>query len=353
MRRPTLFAVCALALSAGGARAQAPDTAAHLTFGAFVDSYYAWDFGRPDGHQRALVTQAARHDEFAINLAHVEARYQSPRARGRLALQAGTSVQVNYAAEPDSIGGSSNVLPHLQEAWAGVAVTPQIWVDAGIFLSHIGSESWISADNPTYTRSLPSELAPYYEAGVRATWSATPTLTAQLSVLNGWQNLSENNGSKAAGLRLDWTATPALTLSYSNFVGRERHATDEDQGLRVLNDVSARWARGPGTVVATVDVGTQEGDTWYTASLLGRWWVTPTVGINGRVERYDDREGVIVPLRTSGASVGVDVARGPALWRTELRTFFGSPDAVFPDRGSDDGLSKTNTALVTSLSLKI
>ncbi|HET7460847.1 MAG TPA: outer membrane beta-barrel protein, partial [Longimicrobium sp.] len=132
MTRRTLFATCALALSAGGAHAQAPDSAAHLTFGAFVDSYYAWDFGRPDGHQRVLVTQAARHDEFAINLAHVEARYQSPRARGRLAVQAGTAVQVNYAGEPDSLGGTSNFLPHLQEAWAGVAVTPAIWVDAGI-----------------------------------------------------------------------------------------------------------------------------------------------------------------------------------------------------------------------------
>jgi len=353
MPRRLAIAVGALALTAGAAHAQAPDTAAHLTFGAFIDSYYAWDFGRPGGHQRALVTQAARHDEFAINLAHVEARYQSPRARGRLALQAGTAVQVNYAGEPDSLSGTSNFLPHLQEAYAGVAVSPSLWMDAGIFLSHIGSESWISADNPVYTRSLPSELAPYYEAGVRATWQASPTLSAQLSVLNGWQNISENNGSKAAGLRLDWTATPALTLSYSNFIGRERHAADDEQGLRVLNDVSARWSQGPATVIATADVGTQEGDSWYAASLLGRWWVTPTVGINGRVERYDDRKGVIAELRTWGASAGVDVARGPALWRTELRSFFGSPDPVFPDRDGDAELGKTNTAIVTSLSLRI
>ncbi|HEU4562760.1 MAG TPA: outer membrane beta-barrel protein [Longimicrobium sp.] len=343
----------ALALMAGAAHAQTPDTTARVTFGAFIDSYYAWDFGRPPGHQRALVTQAARHDEFAINLAHVEARYQSSSVRGRLAVQAGTSMQVNYAGEPDSLGGVTNFFPHVQEAYAGVAVTPALWIDAGIFLSHVGSESWISADNPVYTRSLPSELAPYYQTGVRATWQATPALTAQLNLLNGWQNISENNGSKAAGLRLDWTASSALTVSYANFLGRERHGSTGDQGLRVLNDVSARWSRGPATLVGTVDVGTQEGDTWYAASLLGRWWVTPTVGINGRVERFDDRDGVIVPLRTNGASVGVDVARGPALWRTELRTFFGSPDPFFPDRDGDEGLSDTNTAIVTSLSVRL
>lgn len=354
MLRRFLIAAGALALTAGGAQAQAPDSAGSVTLGAFIDSYYAYDFGRPYPRQRAFVTQAARHHEFAINLAHVEAKYQSPRARARLALQAGTSVQVNYAAEPDTMGGFTNFFPHVQEAYAGIAVVPTLWVDAGIFLSHIGSESWISADNPTYTRSLPSEMAPYYQAGVRGTWQATPTLSAQLVVMNGWQRINENNGSKAAGLRVDWTATPELTLSYSNyFAGREAHGATGVQGWRTLHDVNARWSRGPTTVVATADLGTQAGETWYAASLLGRWWVTPSVGINGRVERFDDRDGVIVPLRTNGASVGVDVASGPALWRTELRAFFGSPDEVFPERESATGLSKSNAALVTSLSVRL
>lgn len=330
---------------------QEPDTTAHVTFGAFVDGYFAYDFNRPAGHDRAFTTQAQRHDEFNLNLAHVEARYQSPGARARLALQAGTSVQANYAGEPDSVAGFQNFLPHLQEAYAGVAVTPTLWIDAGIFFSHVGGESWISADNPTYTRSLPAEFSPYYETGVRATWQALPSLVATAVVVNGWQIISETNHDKAGGLRLDWTASPAVTLWYSNFVGREASAATGGQGVRFFNDFGARIAPSPRVLlIPTFDIGTQDGDSWYGASLVGRYAISPTVAVNGRVERYDDRDGVLAPgLRVNGASLGVDVARGPALWRTEVRGLFGAHDEIFP---SHDGAKTSDVAAVTSLAIR-
>jgi hypothetical protein len=345
-----LAGAAALAI-ATPAFAQEPDTTVHVTFGAFVDGYYAYDFNRPEGHDRAFTTQAQRHDEFGLNLAHVEARYQSPRARARLALQAGTSVQANYAAEPDSIAGFQNLLPYLQEAYAGVAVTPTLWVDAGIFFSHVGGESWISADNPTYTRSLPAEFSPYYETGVRATWQARPSLAVTAVVVNGWQNISENNGDKAGGLRLEWTAAPTATLWYSNFVGREASAATGNQSIRFFNDFGARIAPSARVLlIPTLDIGTQGGDTWYGASLVGRYAITPTVAVNGRVERYDDRHGVLAPgLRVSGASLGIDVARGPALWRTELRGLFGADGEIFP---SHDGAETSDVAAVTSLAIR-
>jgi hypothetical protein len=353
MRKIITAGALALALPAA-ALAQEADSTPRLTFGAFIDTYYAYDFGRPESHDRAFTTQAARHDELNVNLAHVSVQYAAPTTRARLALQAGTSVQVNYAFEPEEIGGQTNHLPLIQEATLGVAVAPTLWIDGGIFFSHIGSESWISIDNPTYTRSLPSEFAPYYQAGVRATWNATPTLTAQLNVINGWNLVAENNEDKALGVRLDWAASPALTVSYSNFVGREPHADLGEQGMRVFNDFSARFAPSERTtVVGTVDFGTQEGDSWYGASLLGRHWITPTLGINARVERFDDADGVVAPgLRTWGASVGVDVARGNAMWRTEAR-FFSADDAIFPDRDAGSGFSERSTALVTSLAIRI
>ena len=72
-----------------------PDTAVTVAFGGFVDSYYAYDFGRPVNFDRPFTTQAVRHNEFNVNLAYVEAKVSGPRVRGRLALQAGTSVQSN------------------------------------------------------------------------------------------------------------------------------------------------------------------------------------------------------------------------------------------------------------------
>ena len=347
----TLILAGAAALALATPSLAQVDTTAHVTFGAFVDGYYAYDFNRPAGHDRVFTTQAQRHDEFALNLAHVDAKYQSTRARARLALQAGTSVHANYAAEPDSIAGFQNLLPLVQEAYAGIAVTPRLWIDGGIFLSHIGSESWVSLDNPNYTRSLAAEFSPYYETGVRATWQAHPSLVATAVVVNGWQNISETNHDKAGGLRLDWTASPSITVSYSNFVGREASAATGDQDVRFFNDLSARIAPSSRVlIIPTFDVGTQDGDTWYGASLVGRYAVTPTVAVNGRVERYDDEDGVIAPgLRVNGASLGIDVARGPATWRTEVRGLFGADDAIFPGH---DGPKTSNVAAVTSIALR-
>ncbi len=64
----------------------------------------------------------------------------------------------------------------------------------------MGMESWISRDNPTYTRSLVAEYSPYYQSGVKFTWAPSSRITAQLDVVNGWQNISENNSGKGAGL---------------------------------------------------------------------------------------------------------------------------------------------------------
>jgi hypothetical protein len=126
-----------------------------VTFGAFIDTYFAWDFGQPDSFDRPYTTQPARHDEFNVNLAFLEAKLTGEKVRGRVALQAGTSVQANYAGEPNVGSVSGDDLARIiQEAWVGVRVSPKLWVDGGIYFSPIGWESFISWDNPTYTRSL-------------------------------------------------------------------------------------------------------------------------------------------------------------------------------------------------------
>src|SRR5581483_2607069 len=167
-----------------------------------------------------------------------------PRVRGRLALQAGTSVQSNYAGEPTNGAISGPTLArHIQEATAGFLVTRGLWVDAGIYLSHIGQESWISRDNPTYTRSLIADYTPYYEAGVKATWAATSRATLQLHALNGWQNISETNDDKALGFRVDYVVSPHVTVGYDNFLGNELPDTVVAR-VRFFNEVFGAFTGG-------------------------------------------------------------------------------------------------------------
>jgi hypothetical protein len=341
-----------LAAVAAHAQAPAPSPSASpspppetkVDWGAFVDTYYAWDFNRPAEFDRAYTTQPARHAEFNVNLAYVEARLQAPRVRGRLALQYGTSVQANYAGEPHigSISGP-DVSRYIQEATVGYQISPSVWLDGGIFLSHLGYEGWISRDNLTYTRSMVAEFSPYYEAGAKLTWTISPRVTGTVAVLNGWQDISVYNSPPAGGIRLDWAPTSNVTLSYDNFVGNA--AADADPvKLRLYHDLIVQVKAGNRWQLAGVlSYGRQtksDGQggtaTWWGGSAMAKLQATPRLAVVGRVETYSDPHQVIVvtglpdSFKASGASIGVDLTLARrVLWRTEFRGFV-SPRDVWP-----------------------
>ena len=366
---PTDTAVKATALDTS-VKAGKADTSVKINFGGFVDGYYAWDFDRPPTIDRSFaggapfMTQPARHNEFNVNLAYIDVKAEGPTVHGRLALQAGTSVQANYAGEATIGQISGPSLGRLmQEAYGGVKLANALWVDAGIFFSHLGMESWISRDNPTYTRSLVAEYSPYYQSGARLVWTASTKLTAQLDVVNGWQNISENNSGKGAGIRLDYTPATGTTVSYYDFFSDEA-----GNRLRTFNGVGARYAVGRWTLLGEADVGTQSESaadggtaTWSGFQATGRVQLTSVVAISGRVERYADPEQVLIvtgsfdgvpnpAFEANGASIGVDVApQSRALWRTELRGF-RNRKAVFPD-GTEPVRRRQDVFVVTSLAV--
>jgi hypothetical protein len=352
--------IALIALAAAVQATAVQDTSRHVAWGGFIDTYYAWDGGHPGSIDRPFTTQAARHNEFNINLAHVAVTLSGDRVRGRLALQAGTSVQSNYAGEPSVGTLSGNSLSrHIQEATVGARIATGLWADAGIYFSYIGGEGWISRDNATYTRSLVAEYSPYYLSGARLTWQPRRSpFTFQLHVMNGWQNISETNSDKAVGGRVDWQVSPALTLSYGNFFGNEL-PDSVPASTRAFNQVLAKLSLPAGLVVqGQFDYGKQGGSVWFGWTLTGRKPVTPAVAVAARLEQYSDPDQVIVvtgtpnPLKTVGGSLGLDVGRTDGLlWRTEVRGLRASAP-LFPSGGAANG-SRNSLLVVTSMALSL
>lgn len=351
-----IAAACTFAL-ATSVRAQS--SAPSITWGGYVDAYYAYDLGRPVTLDRAFTTQPARANEFNVNLAFVEAKLSGDRIRGRLALQAGTSVQSNYAAEP-TVGAISGpaLARHLQEAYVGVQLHDRLWVDAGVFYSNVGVEGWVSSDNLTLTRSLTADFSPYYSSGVRANWQASPRVAVRVDVINGWQNISETNTDKAIGTRVDLTLRDGLTASHYAFVGNEIGRLRLYTGLGLSGALTERTA-----IAANVDVGQQDAaagddaDAWLGGSLMLRRRLTERSSISARGEWYNDPSQVIIVtggpgFRAAGGSLGLDVTpRTGVLWRTEAR-LLSATEALFPDREAADGVGKQNVVLTTSLALR-
>lgn len=357
-----LLLLLILIAPAAGSQSTPRDTTLSVTWGAFVDAYYAYDFGSPPTFDRGFTTQAARANEFNVNLAHVDATIGGARLRGRLALQAGTSVQANYAGEP-AIGGTSgpSLARHLQEAWIGYKVHDRLWVDGGIFFSTAGAESWISSDNITYTRSLVADYSPYYSTGVRGVLQATPRLTVRVDLINGWQNISETNTDKAIATRVDYAPRTGMVLSHYAYAG-----TETGGRMRLFTGVSTVATLSERVKLeAEVDGGRQGraagsgSDTWFGGVLAARWALSGHAALILRGEWYRDPDQVLIVtggpdgFRATGGSLGLDVSPVAGfLWRTELRAL--SADApLFADRNAAGGVSKTNVVAVSAFSLRL
>jgi len=326
-----------------------------LAWGGFVDTYYALDFNRPKDGKRQYTTQPAKSNEFNINLAYVDVVLKKPKTRGRFALQMGNSVDLNYAAEkdPDS--------KFIQEAYIGQKIGEKTWIDAGIFLGNIGMESWISKDNYTYTRSLFLDYVPYYSAGIRIEHQINERELFQLQVLNGWQNIAENNESKAIGMQYKFIKNEKFTFTYNNFFGDEEVVSTRPRFRSYHNfifhfNLSEKWQ-----LLSGFDVGEQSQqenkgvDAWYATSIILRQILDAQKALAYRIEYYNDRHQANIVTNTPNgfevlsSSVNYDYKFDEKMmWRTELRGFY-SKDEIY-NRGSRY-FNRMNGFLTSSLSL--
>jgi len=326
-----------------------------LAFSGFADIYYAYDFNKPATHERpGFLYNHNRHNEFNVNLAFLKAAYTSDRVRGNLAVMAGTYAQYNLAAEPD-------LLRNIFEANAGVRLAPGLWLDAGVFLSHIGLESAISKDNYTLTRSLAAENSPYYESGVKVTYEAGSKWVFTGLVLNGWQNIREpeGNSSKALGTQIQFKPTDKILLNSSTFFGNEK--PDNAKQRRYFHNFYATFHLQPQLKLAAFfDIGAEkelEADsynTWYSPAILLRYDLSDKVAVAARAEYYRDENGVIISsgtpngFKTTGYSLNLDYAPATnVLLRVEGR-LLDSKNALFT---RDNRPVDKSTAITSSIAI--
>lgn len=325
------------------------------TVSGFVDVYYAYSFLSNPLRDRSYTTQPLKHNEVNLNLGVVDVKHQAENVRGRFALQTGTYVQANLAAEPE-------LLKHVLEGSIGTQFGNSVWVDVGIFPSHIGFEGIISKDNWTYSRSMLADYSPYYEAGVSVTANVSETFILRALVLNGWQNVGETNSDKAVGTQVSAKASDDLLLNWSSFVGNEQPDSIASR-MRIFNDLYGVIRLSPSWSMALVfDFGFQRQDSsstydlWHAASLMAHHSLNKQWSVAGRLEYFSDKTGVLIPtgtpnnFRTIAASVNVDFAPSKSLvWRVEARVF-KSADAVYP---TGAGPQKTDGFIVLSAAISL
>ena len=321
-----------------------PQTSKPLSFSGFAEAYYSYDFNKPPDNNRPFFLYSHnRHNEFNVNLAFIKGSYNAESIRANIALAVGTYMNANYAAEP-------GVLKNIYEGNVGVknhSKTKNLWIDAGIFSSHIGFESAQSSGCWSLTRSLVAENSPYFESGAKLTYTSdNGKLTLSALALNGWQRITRVNGNSLMswGTQIYIKPSDKVTFNYSTFLGTDK--PDSARLWRIYHNLYAIFQFNDKIgFIAGFDIGTEQvskgssdKNTWYTPVGILRFTPNSNWAIAIRGEYFDDENGTIIAtgtpngFKTFGASLNIDRNIGEhLLWRTEFRTF-SSKDEIFMKR---------------------
>ncbi len=306
----------------------------------YIETYYGYDVNKPANNNRpGFIYSHNRHNEFNLNIGLVRIAIADSNYRANFALMAGTYSNANLASEP-------GVLKNIFEANAGIRLSRKhaLWLDMGIFSSHIGFESAIGKDCWNLTRSMTADNTPYYESGAKISYTS-PNQKWNLAalVLNGWQRMQRvpGNSLPSFGTQVLYKPSDNLTFNSSTFAGTDK--PDTVRQMRYFHNfytiIQATKRFG---IIVGFDAGMEqksksstEYNYWANPTLITKFGLTDKASLSFRGEFYSDPNGVINATATTngfqtfGYSANFDYAVNTnILWRLEARGL-NSQDKIF------------------------
>jgi hypothetical protein len=262
----------------------------------FVDTYYSHNLNRPSSGQAMLRNFDVQDRAFSLNLVEL-ALEKKPAAdsRGgfRLDLDYGPTQDIVNAAEPGSKTTFQNIgqayLSYLAPAGKGLQI------DVGKFVTPAGFEVIKTKDNWNYSRSLLFALAiPYYHMGVRAGYAPSDKVGVTGFLVNGWNNVVDNNTGKTVAVQA--VVKPFSTLVVTEtYLGGPEQDNDNSEWRHVSDTVVTYPLSSRVSLAGNYDYGrdTESGATvkWQGVAAYLRYQPTAWFALTPRDEYYNDSEG--------------------------------------------------------------
>ncbi|MBK8012339.1 MAG: porin [Deltaproteobacteria bacterium] len=232
---------------------------------AFADTYFFWDFNQPKNpqfvyNQNPLHTFAVARG-FALNQAGLNVVYP--------AQPVGVTLSLRFGPGSERYGGNSPVgtvsLEMLKQAFATWAPTEALKIDVGRFDTIYGAEVTESFLNLNYTRGVVWFNQPATHTGVRLGYALSEELSATFLLVNGWNNVLDNNDMKSFGAQVAY-AMGDLNLILGTIFGPEQD--DNNKTFRVLVDFIANYSTDVFSLVVNGDY-LHEGDSSNVGAMLG------------------------------------------------------------------------------------
>lgn len=226
-----------------------------ITINAFASTSYTWNFNNPQDNQNQLRAFDFNHNTIAVDAAEVVVQ-KAVANKGdfgfRLDLAMGSVAQVAAARGlfRDPTTGIAGWFD-LQQAFASyiAPLGKGLRIDVGKFVTPVGAEYIDGYDgyNDNFSRSLLFTWAiPFTHTGLKLSYAFSDKFSAMVMLVNGWDNVIDNNAAKSFGVSLAITPVAPLAIYFNYIGGPERDNDNTD--FRHLVDAgivykpTARWS---------------------------------------------------------------------------------------------------------------
>lgn len=219
-----------------------------LEIGAYLSTYYAYYTEDNSSDYVKHATMAARNQEFGLNMVMVSLGYRSKRVRSNITLHYGDIAESTWP----------NKFNIIQEANAGVELFKNLWLDAGVFRSHIGLESTQPRENITSSMTLANVYEPYFFSGAKLTYLINSKLSLQLNAFNSFNSIIETNKNKLFGSSVVFAPNDYLSVTYNFITGDDTPDSVDLKHQRFYHNLYATYQKKKISIGAEFNYGIQE-----------------------------------------------------------------------------------------------
>lgn len=220
----------------------------YFTPSILIDINYTYSFNKPIDNTVVGSTALARNNEVQLSALHFGSDFSYQNTRARIMTQFGTRSIVVPRNDFSPYRGQyqlANAYRYLSEGYAGYHINKWygINIDAGLFMSYIGLNSFYQAENWEYQASFTSDNTPWFFNGVRIQIHPNKHLKIEPWIINGWQSYGRFNNMPGIGGNITWMPNDAIKLLTNNYYGtdaagiadRKRFHSDNSFLWRYLN----------------------------------------------------------------------------------------------------------------------
>lgn len=302
------------------------DEGGKVTISGQFDGYYQYSFNHPPtGSNLGGRSFDIKNDQFALSLLEINViRTASKEVPIGLTFTGtlGKTADLVHATEP----GGMNTYKYIQQLYGTYVKegkTP-ITIDFGKFVTWTGLEVIESTGNDNYSRGLLFTYAiPLYHMGVRVT-APVGKATLGLYLVNGWNDVEDDNGGKTIGASLNFAPSSKLNIILNYIGGDESTAAALPANLntQVFDGILIYNATPKLKLALNVDYASASksgfgGGNWNGQAAYLKYQFTPSNAFALRAEHFEDSNG----LRTGTAqNLNGITATFEHVWKSSLVT---------------------------------